>query len=182
MSDTHGAHDHDDHGHGEAGHEIDKMPNARLFNLLFGLSALTLVACIGVIQLFNMQVASIESERAAQGSYQLAAYRDEMKKQLEGTGSTVVVEADGSKTTLHFGPVAQARKAVLDDPGRLKAAKTYPGWKTADDQAPASAQQAAAPEPRVRTPRGPQGAAPAQPKKAPGDAAPADAPPAAPKP
>lgn len=144
MSDTHGAHDHD-HGHGEAGHEIDKMPNARLFNLLFGLSALTLVACIGVVQLFNMQVAAVESQRAEQGSFQLAAYRDEMKKQLEGTGTVEVSESDGSKTTLYYGPLAQARKAVLDDPTKLKAGKPYPGWKTADDQAPAAA--AAPPKP-----------------------------------
>ena len=48
-----------DHDHDEGGHEIDKHAQpVRLFNLLVGMSALTLLAAIGVIQLFNLQVDS----------------------------------------------------------------------------------------------------------------------------
>ena len=67
---------HDDHG--GAGHEVDKMPSGRLFNLLFGLSALTLVACIGVVQLFYRQVDTIRDTRDTKVSFQLAEYRQQM--------------------------------------------------------------------------------------------------------
>ena len=83
----HGAHDPDLEA---GGHEIDKMPNARLFNLLFGLSALTLLACIGVIQLFNYQVEAIEETRGEAGSFRVEAYRDEMRKQADGWGKVEV--------------------------------------------------------------------------------------------
>src|SRR5262250_1635343 len=103
MADKHDDHhDHHDHGahdeHG-GGHEIDRMPNARLFNLLFGLSALTLLACIGVIQLFNMQVDSLEHTRADQGSFRIHEYTDEMNKQKSGWGRVEIKELDDKNTT-----------------------------------------------------------------------------------
>ena len=141
MSDTHD-HDHDhEHGHDEGGHEIDRMPNARLFNLLFGLSALTLLSCIGVIQLFNMQVDALEHTRADQGSFRIHEYTDEMNKQKSGWGKVEIKELDDKNTTnvRYYMPVASAKKAVLDDPNLLKAMAPPQGWKTADDRAPAAA-------------------------------------------
>ena len=142
--------DHHDHSHEhEGGHEIDKMPNARLFNLLFGLSALTLLACIGVIQLFNYQVEAIEETRGEAGSFRVEAYRDEMRKQADGWGKVEVKETDTNTTTeRYYMPLSQAKKRVLDNPESLKAAPKYQGWKTSDEQAPA----AAAPTPDAKAP------------------------------
>lgn len=173
MSDTHDhSHDHGvgghgDHGHGDegAGHEIDRMPNARLFNLLFGLSGLTLLSAIGVIQLFNIQVDALEQSRAQQGSFRLAAYTEEMNKAKTSSGEIKINELDDKATvnTRYFVPLATARKQVLDDPKKLSAFGQYPGWKTSDDQAPA-----AAPAPGGAAPAGapvprPQPAAPEKP-------------------
>lgn len=146
MTDTH---DHHESGHGAGdqgheyggGHEIDRMPNARLFRLLFGLSGLTLLASIGVIQLFNIQVDALEQSRAQQGSFRLAAYTEEMTKAKTSAGEVKVSELDDKATvnTRYFVPLASAKKQVLDDPKRLVAFGLYPGWKTSDDQAPAAA-------------------------------------------
>lgn len=161
MSDKHDHHepagpDHaDDHGAGA--HEIDRMPNARLFNLLFGLSGLTLLSAIGVIQLFNIQVEALEESRAEQGSFRLTSYLDEMQTIKTSSGKVTVNELDDKATvnTRHFMPLATAKKAVLDDPNRLKAFGAYPGWKTSDEQAPAAAPTDPAAKP-------PAGAAPAE--------------------
>lgn len=126
MSDT----GHDEHE--IAGHEIDKMPNRRLFNLLFGLSALTLVACIGVIQLFNLQVSDIEEGRARLGSFQLAEYKAEMDAVASGRGEIQVREYDGKETPRNYIPVAEAKKKLLENPDLLKARPGYPAWKNTD--------------------------------------------------
>jgi hypothetical protein len=162
---------HDDHhGHGahehEGGHEIDKMPNARLFNLLFGLSALTLLACIGVIQLFNYQVEAIEESRGEAGSFRVEAYRDEMRKQAEGWGKIEIKETDDNTVTERFYmPLSEAKKKVLDSPESLKAAPTYRGWKSSDEQAPAAAAPTGAAQPdgagmKPKTPEKPEAKAP----------------------
>jgi hypothetical protein len=170
MSASHDEHGHggghSDHGHGEGGHEIDRMPNARLFNLLFGLSGLTLLAGIGVVQLFNLQVEAIETQRAEAGSFRRNDYEAEMAAIRTGSGTVKVSELDdaGSISTRSYMPIAAAKKAVLDDPNRLKGFGMYRGWKTADEQAPAAA-----------APAGPPGAMPV-PKPTPDPAAPGAAP------
>ncbi len=148
MSDKHDEHDQAGHGadHDGGGHEIDRMPNAWLFKLLFGLSGLTLLAGFGVIELFNVQVAALEDSRAHQGSFRLAAYREEMQKIKTSSGSVKISELDDKATvnTRYVMPVASARKLVLDDTNRLKAFGAYAGWKTSDEQAPAAVAPAGA--------------------------------------
>lgn len=175
--DEHGTHGegHDDHGHSEGGHEIDRMPNTRLFNLLFGLSGLTLLSGIGVVQLFNLQVEAIENQRASVGSFRRNEYEAEMAAVRTGSGTVKVAELDDAATinTRNYMPVAAARKAVLDDPNRLKAFGNYRGWKTSDEQAPAAAAPGAAP---AGAPGVPPGAMPKPtPDPAPGGAAPGGA-------
>ena len=142
--DTHAGHDgHDAHGGG--GHEVDKMPSGRLFNLLFGLSALTLVACIGVVQLFYRQVDTIRDGRDAKVSFQLAEYRAEMDE-LKGGRVVEMTDDDGVPATeggrgvyetRHFQmPLADARKRVLEQPQLLKAGAPYRGWRNPDPNAP----------------------------------------------
>jgi hypothetical protein len=122
-------HDHD-HEHERGGHEIDKLPNARLFNLLFGLSALVLLSSIGVVQLFNLQVRSIEEKRAQQISFRLQEYRDATSTLLESHGTVTVVDEGGVERVAHHMPVADVRRGVLENPELLGAAPKYRGWET----------------------------------------------------
>lgn len=145
--DDHGDDHHDDH-HGVGAHEVDKMPSSRLFNLLFGLSALTLVACIGVVQLFYRQVDTIRDTRNAKTSFQLEEYRQEMEALasswtlVEFTDDDGVPEAQGGKSVhdtrrTHM-PLAEARKRVLEEPQKyLKAERpSHPRWPNPDPNAP----------------------------------------------
>lgn len=135
---------HDDHG--GAGHEVDKMPSGRLFNLLFGLSGLTLVACIGVVQLFYRQVDTIRDTRDTKVSFQLAEYRQQMDELKAGqvvvmSDDDGVPAAEGGRGVFearHFQmPLAEARKRVLEQPQQLlKAARPYRGWRNPDANAP----------------------------------------------
>ena len=159
-------HDHD-HEHERGGHEIDKLPNARLFNLLFGLSALVLVSSIGVVQLFNMQVAGIEKARAKQISFRLQEYRDEMNRVQSSWGQATVLEENGQQTVLHHMPLAEARQRVLQKPELLGAAPKYRGWDSSGAGKAIAAEQekfkAAMPPavPSRRIPTEPEGEQPA---------------------
>lgn len=125
MSDAHHEHHHDEHGGG--GHEVDQMPNARLFNLLFGLSALTFVACFGVVQLFNRQVDSIEADRAKAGSYSRHAYAQEMERHVDAFGQATIRDGDREITLYHV-PVDKAVEQVLANPKAFQRGRLYPGW------------------------------------------------------
>jgi hypothetical protein len=162
MSDHDKTHDtHDGHdGHEAGGHEVDKMPSGRLFNLLFGLSALTLVACIGVVQLFYRQVDTIRDARDTKVSFQLAEYRQEMDE-LKGGRVVEMTDDDGVPATeggrgvyetRHYQmPLAEARKRVLEQPQLLKSSGPYRGWRNPDANAP----KPVAPVPRPRNPMRP---------------------------
>jgi len=193
-------HDHDDHDHGAAGHEIDKMPSRKLFNLLFGLSALTLVACIGVVQLFYQQVSSITDARNAKVSFKLTEYRTEMEDLRENWGPVWLTDDDGVSVKqrgkgVHEAkrfqmPLAEARKRVLESPDKfLKAAPAYRSWPNPDPKAPKVDPRGRRPQPGARGARPTPGARPMPIKpgarpvpgiKPPAGAAPAGAKPAAP--
>jgi hypothetical protein len=157
-------HGHGDH-HGAGAHEVDKMPSSRLFNLLFGLSALTLVACIGVVQLFYRQVDTIRDTRDAKVSFQLAEYRQEMDALKGGFAIDMidddgVPEAEGGRGVHEVRrfqmPLADARKRVLEQPQQLlKASRPYRGWRNPDANAPKAV------APTGPMPRGPRPAVPA---------------------
>lgn len=117
------------HDHEEGGHEIDKMPNRRLFNLLGGLSALTLLACIGVVQLFNLQVSRIEEDWARRGAFSQQEYQSEMQAVLEGYGKTTLREDDGAESVRYHVPAQKAAAQILKDPDLLGGAAPYRGWE-----------------------------------------------------
>jgi hypothetical protein len=159
-------HEHE-HEHERGAHEIDKLPNARLFNLLFGLSALVLVSSIGVIQLFNMQVAGIERSRAKQVSFRLQEYRDEVGRVQGNWGTATVLEESGEETAVHHMPLAEARRRVLDKPELLGAAPKARGWEnTAVGKSIAAEQEKlkAAMPPALPTEREPAGDQPVEEK------------------
>ncbi|MEM7157787.1 MAG: hypothetical protein AAF799_33415 [Myxococcota bacterium] len=185
-------HEHDDHA---GAHEVDNMPSGKLFNLLFGLSALTLAACIGVVQLFHQQTASIEAQRAKKESFQLTEYKEEMEA-IQAEWSVVTINDDDGLTEAQGGkgphearryqmPLSEARKRVLDAPDKsLKAGRRYRGWTNPDADAPKPSVKprgaAGRPTPQIRRPAGagaptkglppgvvvPPRGAPAQPKGA----------------
>jgi hypothetical protein len=149
--------EHDEHETGA--HEVDKMPSRRLFNLLFGLSALTLAACIGVVQLFNRQVDSILDTRATKVSFQLSDYRQEMVEIESNWGVLVIDDDDGvagdqggkgpHEDRRYQMPLAEARKRVLAEPEKwLKAGPAYRGWTNPDPKAPAPSVMPGRPMPR----------------------------------
>ncbi len=117
----------DAHGHDVGAHEIDKMPAGRLFNILGGLSVLTLALCLGVIQMFNQQVKNIEGQRAKAGSFTQLAYQEEMTGVADGFGR-YAFDKEGKEVTRFFVPVANAQKQVIDDPKLLAGARPGRTW------------------------------------------------------
>jgi hypothetical protein len=121
--------DHEEH-ESDGAHEIDKMPYARLFNLLVGLSALTLLSCIGVIQIFNLQVRQIVEDYAAEGQKDsaLTDYRGEAAQVAAGYGR-FEFELEGKTEERFYVPLTAAKKQVLEDPKLLDGPGSYRGWE-----------------------------------------------------
>ncbi len=118
--------EHDTHHEHGGGHELDVMPNRRLFNLLTSLTALTLLACIGLVAFFYRQAETLVVERAKEGSFLVKRYKEEMREVIEGYGPT----GDGEH---FFVPHEKAKELVLSDPSRFRAAPPPPGWIHPDD-------------------------------------------------
>ncbi len=121
------------------GHELDAMPSKFLFNIVWGLCAIVLASLVTCIQIFNAQHDALMSERGAEGSFVLGEYRAEMLKVTTESGQTEIpkVSPDGqtSVEVLQYKPLADARKEVLSDPAKLRAAAPPPGWVHPDDVA-----------------------------------------------
>lgn len=121
------------------GHELDAMPSKFLFNVVWGLSAVVLASLVTCVQIFNVQRDTLMSERGAEGSYVLHEYQTEMVKVTTEAGQTEIpkVAPDGTTSVevLAYKPLAEARKAVLSDPNKLKAAPPPAGWVHPDDVA-----------------------------------------------
>ncbi|MEZ4451166.1 MAG: hypothetical protein R3B09_16930 [Nannocystaceae bacterium] len=154
MSDS-----HNNHGHGDnvTGHELDSPPTSQLFNIVWGLGALTLLSIVTCVQLFNGQRDALQSERLEASSYRLAEYRADQAKLANENGETDLVD-DGKTYAMEHVPLLRAKEKVLADPGLLKAGPRPPGWVHPDDLAagvqgagsaaptPAPAEGAAKPE------------------------------------
>lgn len=117
--------------HGVGGHEIDQMPNGRLFNLLIALSVATLISCVAVVQLFNAQVRSLLAERSKSNT-SLKNYNDEMARVLDGKQSVYEFQVGGKDQKVGVISVAQAQAKVLENPEEaFTAAPVYDGWDRA---------------------------------------------------
>ena len=94
MSDhNHSDHSHSHQGHGEhdklthgAGHEMDVPPTKELFNIIWGLGALTLLSLATCVQLFNNQQHDITAERGKESSAVLMQYRQGMDAVTKSAG------------------------------------------------------------------------------------------------
>ncbi|WAS92232.1 hypothetical protein [Nannocystis punicea] len=171
-NDSHGA--HGGHGHG-GGHELDAPPTRELFNIVWGLGALTLLSLITCVQLFNDQARDLNAERGKEGSALLAEYRKGMETRTRGQGEDTLTDATGKVVARYsYIPLASARDLILAKPEKLGAFAPPPGWIHPDDVA-TGGQKAAAPTPTPAAPEGTppaDGTAPAVPTE--GAAAPAE--------
>lgn len=123
----------DEHAHDDGAHEIDKMPAGRLFNIVAILGGLTLALCIGVIQLFNQQVRTIEGERVSKGYASQVEYQSEMDAVADGYGVYEIVKPGGEDkpdtiTTKYYIPVEKAEQQVLDNPALLAGQRPSRDW------------------------------------------------------
>jgi len=125
MSDQH----NENHG---GGHEVDQPPTRELFNIVWGLGALTLLSIVTCVQLFNQQRDTMLSESMSTPSYRLAEYRAEQDKRLSSNGSEELLE-DGKTVTLEYVPLEVAAKNILAKPELLQAPPPPPGWIHPDD-------------------------------------------------
>jgi hypothetical protein len=143
-NDSHGA--HGGHGHG-GGHELDAPPTRELFNIVWGLGALTLLSLITCVQLFNDQARDLNAEHGKEGSALLAQYRKDMETRTRGQGEDALTDATGKVVARYsYIPLASARDLVLAKPEKLGAFAPPPGWIHPDDVA-TGGQKAAAPMP-----------------------------------
>ncbi len=123
----------DEHAHDDGAHEIDKMPSGRLFNIVALLGSLTLALCIGVIQLFNQQVRTIENERVAGGNSSQQEYVAEMGEVADGYGAYEIVTPGGegkpdAVTTRYYIPVEKAEQQLIDNPALLAGGRPDKDW------------------------------------------------------
>ncbi len=123
----------DEHAHDDGAHEIDKMPAGRLFNIVVILGGLTLALCIGVIQLFNQQVRTIENDRISGGYSAQQAYVAEMGEVAEGYGAYEIVKPGGEGkpdtiTTRFYIPLDKAEQQIIDNPALLAGARPDKTW------------------------------------------------------
>ena len=127
-------HSHGAHGSHGGGHEIDQPPTRELFNIVWGLTALTLVSLVTCVQLFNTQARDIDSERNDAGSYLLAKYRKDMDHRTKNSGTEELTDATGKVTARYkFVPLKDAREKILARPEMLGAFPAPPGWVHPDD-------------------------------------------------
>ncbi|MBZ5710805.1 hypothetical protein [Nannocystis pusilla] len=138
---------HGGHGHG-GGHELDAPPTRELFNIVWGLGALTLLSLITCVQLFNDQARDLESERGKEGSALLAKYRKDMETRTRGAGEDSITDATGKVVgRYNYIPLASARDLILAKPEKLGAFAPPPGWIHPDDVAAGGQKAAPVPTP-----------------------------------
>lgn len=126
MSDSHNT------GHG-GGHEIDEPPTRELFNIVWGLGALTLLSLVTCVQLFNNQQRDLMAERSKEASFVLEQYEKEMDAVIKGSGELSFKDSNGKEVKQRFVPLAVARELVLSKPDGLRAGPPPPGWQHPDD-------------------------------------------------
>jgi hypothetical protein len=140
MSDSHNT------GHG-GGHEIDEPPTKELFNIIWGLGALTLLSLVTCVQLFNNQQRDLMAERGKDASFVLEQYSKEMDAVTKGSGELSFKDSNGKEVKQRFVPLAVARELVLSKPNGLHAGAPPPGWQHPDDIAAGGQAAGAVPTP-----------------------------------
>ncbi len=161
MSDHnhHQGHSDDGDGHDGAhgvshlgpGHEMDVPPTKELFNIVWGLGALTLLSLVTCVQLFNNQQRDLMTERGAESSQVLSQYRQGMEAATRAAGESSFKDSNGVEIKQRFVPLTVARELVLSKPERMQAAPAPKGWMHPDDIA-AGVQAGSVPGAAVQAP------------------------------
>jgi hypothetical protein len=151
MSDSHNT-GHGGHHGGGGGHEIDEPPTKELFNIVWGLGAVTLLSLVTCVQLFNNQQHDLLAERGKEASFVLEQYQSEMDAVIKGSGELSFKDTNGKEVKQRFVPLAVARELVLSKPEGLHAAAPPPGWQHPDDIAAGGQAGGAAPTPAPPVP------------------------------
>lgn len=154
MSDSHNT------GHG-GGHEIDEPPTKELFNIVWGLGAVTLLSLVTCVQLFNNQQRDLMAERSKEASFVLEQYHKEMDTVTKGSGELSFKDSNGKDVKQLFVPLAVARELVLSKPDGLRAGPPPAGWQHPDDIAAGGQAAGAMPTPVPTMPTPTDGTAPA---------------------
>lgn len=103
-----------DHGHHDpGGHELEAINTKLLFRLMISLSIVTLLASMAVVQWFYSQRNELQLRNAAEGSFALKQYKEQMGKDLEG--------------------IDVVRRQILADGKVLLAPPPPAGWVHPDD-------------------------------------------------
>lgn len=145
MSDSHNT------GHG-GGHEVDEPPTKELFNIVWGLGALTFLSLVTCVQLFNNQQRDLMTERSKEASFVLEQYQKEMDTVTKSSGELSFKDSNGKEVKQRFVPLAVARELVLSKPDGLHAGAPPPGWQHPDDIAAGGQAAGAVPTPPTPTP------------------------------
>ncbi|MBA3549625.1 MAG: hypothetical protein H0T76_24370, partial [Nannocystis sp.] len=132
MSDSHNT-GHGGHHNSGGGHEIDEPPTKELFNIVWGLGALTMLSLVTCVQLFNNQQRDLMAERAKEASFVLEQYQTDMDAVTKGSGELSFKDTNGKDVKQRFVPLAVARELVLSKPDGLHAAAPPAGWQHPDD-------------------------------------------------
>lgn len=134
-----------------AGHEMDVPPTKELFNIVWGLGALTLLSLVTCVQLFNNQQRDLMTERGSESSQVLTQYRQSMESATRTAGESSFKDSNGAEVKQRYVPLTVARELVLSKPERMQAAPAPKGWMHPDDIA-AGAQASAVPGGAVQAP------------------------------
>ncbi len=116
-----------------AGHEMDVPPTKELFNIVWGLGALTLLSLVTCVQLFNNQQRDIMTERGNESSQVLAQYRQNMEAATRTAGEASFKDSNGAEIKQRYVPLTVARELVLSKPERMTASEPPKGWMHPDD-------------------------------------------------
>jgi hypothetical protein len=115
------------------GHEMDVPPTKELFNIVWGLGALTLLSLVTCVQLFNNQQRDIIAERGNESSQILMQYRKDMEVATRTAGESTIKDSGGAEIKQRYVPLTAARDIVLSKPDAMKAAAPPKGWMHPDD-------------------------------------------------
>jgi hypothetical protein len=112
---------------------MDVPPTKELFNIVWGLGALTLLSLVTCVQLFNNQQRDLMAERGNESSQILMQYRTEMEAATRTAGESTFKDSGGAEIKQRYVPLKAARELVLSKPESMHAAAPPKGWMHPDD-------------------------------------------------
>lgn len=112
----------------DGGHEVDQPPSRKLFRIVVVLTAVLVFSGFALAQLFELD--------AQEETYRHAGMQGTELKQLMAESEATLTTARANEATpgTFIVPIEEAKKLVLADHSKLKAAKAPAGWVHPDDR------------------------------------------------